>query len=386
MGSSWKTGFAFIIVGYFVGCAPVNFSKVPAAPCGSEGVACVTKCTGPDCINTYSVERRVGQGLVDVLIIDDNSGSMSTEQRAMAAHFPTYFSSLGDLDYRVAITTTDISTAYSTTPANFPNKPGPYNGNGALQDGNLIDFGSAGKYLDRNTPNRDALFFQTIQRPETLACEQSGFTQCPSDDERGIFAANLVLDRTANQFMRPTAHLAIIILSDEDERSLSDPRSDLNSSDAQLRGLYPLETNDLPDTLISKFHTNFPGKTLSVHPIIVRPGDKNCLKTQSSQANFVRGVEGYSYDALQKKVGGTEGSICDSDFSSILTNIATKIQSQVTSLPFSCRPINDQFTVTFDPKPAQDIHVTADFANMVLNVNDPVPALTNIKLEYQCVK
>jgi hypothetical protein len=50
---------------------------------------------------------------VDILIIDDNSYSMEVEQKKMAERFPSFVSALGDLDYQIAVTTTDIDSASS---------------------------------------------------------------------------------------------------------------------------------------------------------------------------------------------------------------------------------------------------------------------------------
>jgi hypothetical protein len=386
MRFSWQFVAAGVVFGYFVGCSPVTFERLPEPPCGSEGISCVQKCTGTACIQSYSVERRVGEGLVDILIVNDNSGSMSKEQEKMADRFPTFIQSLGNLQYRIAMTTTDISSVYSSTPVGIKNGPDQFNGNGALQDGNLIDFASGLKFIDPSTPNRNSLFFNSIRRTETIQCEQSGYQECPSDDERGIFAANLVLDRTANQFMRPMAHLAVIVLADEDERNISDSRSARDDDDRALMAMYPQESYDLPQTFIDRFKSKYPGKTLSVHSIIVKPGDLACMNQQSSQGTFIRGIEGYAYAKLSNLTGGKIGSICAPDFGAQLTDIGYFLQDQVTSLPFSCRPINDDFEVSFDPQPPQAVEVTADFSKMELKIGSALPPLTSVRLTYDCQK
>jgi hypothetical protein len=325
----------------------------------------------------------VGEGLVDILIVDDNSGSMSTEQSKMADRFSTFIQSLGSLNYRIAITTTDVSSNFSSTPANAVN---PVRNNGVLQDGNLIQFSNGAKFIDRNTSNIESVFASAIKRQETLDCEQSGFKNCPSGDERGIFAANLVLERTASEFVRPTAHFAVIFLSDEDERGLSDSRSDQNDGDPILRQMYPLENKDLPETFVSNFATRFPDKTMSAHSIIVNPGDTACRDAQTGQGGnaWVRGVEGYSYAKLSELTGGQVGTICANDYGSQLQDIGYHLQNQVSSMPFQCQPINNQFNIVFTPQPAQAIDVEADFNRMVLEIKGQVPPLTRISLTYDC--
>src|SRR6185436_15414002 len=98
-------------------------------------------------------------------------------------------------------------------------------GYGAFQDGKFLQFtntshqGSGLYVINKNTPNAQDLFQGTIQRSETLACDQSGFSAaaCPSTDERGIYAANLAIKSGQHSFFRQGAHLALVILSDENE-------------------------------------------------------------------------------------------------------------------------------------------------------------------------
>jgi hypothetical protein len=392
MRRSLKFTTVFLTLGYFVACAPVKFDQAPVASCGSDGVACVQSCKGDGCIETFSIERTIGQSMVDILIIDDNSGSMSPDQAKLASRFSTFLNSLSGMDYRIAITTTDISSNYSTTPSGIKNPPSSINGNGALQDGNLITFGNGASYLDASTSSA-ALFNKAIVRQETIDCENSGYKQCPSDDERGIFAANLVLDRTASQFMRPLAPLAIIVLSNEDERSLSDSRSvgvpdpSTADDDRALMSLFTLEKYDLGQTLIERFHSKYPGKTLAVHSLIVKPGDnqgsQSCLAQESNPAKSLRAKEGYSYSALSQQTGGVLGSICDNDYGAQLSKIGDAIQ-KMPPLSFSCRPINDQYTVTYDPQPAVQPRVRVDFTTLQFEVVDQLPALTKVKLTYSC--
>lgn len=393
MRAYWKVGIMSTVFGYFAACSPVQFEKMPDPACGSEGVACVQKCYGTSCIQNYKDVRQVGEGLVDILIVNDNSGSMSPEQQKMGERFPTFLQSLGKLDYHIGMITTDISSTFTSTPAGIKNPRAAKNGNGKFQDGNLLEFAAGVKFLTKATANKENLFLETIKRDETIACENSGYKDeyCPSGDERGIFAANLALDRTGSDapgFLRPTAHLAIIILADEDERGMSDSRSARDSNDRALISMYPLEELDKPATLVSRFRQRFPDKTLSVHSIIIRPGDTNCLNAQTAQNingvvnPFIRGTEGYSYAALSELTGGKIGTICDSDYGVQLADIGSYLQYQVVSFPLACRPINDEFKVTDDL--GNDVNATADFNKMEVVVDDHLPELTKVTLEYTC--
>lgn len=377
MGSTWRYISGAMIFAYFVACAPVQFNGDKADDTGTTSQdICPRVCdaSGNSCVLRCEVNRTAGTGLVDILIVNDNSGSMSSEQRRMGSRFPDFLNSIGSLDYQIAMTTTDVSAS----PGNGPNYINQY---GKLQDGNLIEFSPGLTVLKNTTAGKESLFNNAIQRQETLNCETSGFRVCPSSDERGIFAANLFLDRTAGALFRPTAHFAMIILSDEDERGLSNS----NAINRRQGTMMPLEAYDKPKTFVDKMKTNYPQKTFSVHSLIVRPGDSNCLNAQLSNYDpNIWGYEGFSYKQLSDMTGGTVGTICSDDYGAQLGAISNSIRMQISALPFQCRPIGDQYSVTFTPQPAGTIRTSADFATMQLVVSDPVPPGTKINLTYEC--
>lgn len=381
-----------LVISYFGACAPVKFDTETEK---ADNV--VEYCEGSTCFYEVTEEKTVGEGLVDILIVNDNSGSMSFEQRKMADAFSGFLSSMQNLDYRIAMTTTDISDTRqrvnNVTNLSY-NPAGPYNGYGALQDGKLIDFASNLKFLDRNTPNKQTLFDAAIRRPETAQCENSGFTQCPSGDERGIVAAGLTIKNYAAQFMRPTAHFAVIVLADEDERGVSkyNPCNYATSADRQnceaIKAAYPFTTADEPQAFVNSFRSLFPNKTMSFHTIIVRPGDTACRNAQTGQVAApmpVLGQEGYAYKMVRDIVGGVDGNICASNYTNQLQNIGYTIGDKVTSLPFRCRPVNDQYEVLFSGTPATS-GFSADFNTMTLTVTADLDARAKVTLKYTCAK
>lgn len=390
-----KAVLAILMISYFGACAPVKFDTVPA-----EGDKVVTpRCEGSTCFYDIVEEKTVGEGLVDILIVNDNSGSMSFEQAKMSSAFTGFLNSLETegLNYRIAMTTTDISDTRQriNNVTNMAyNPPGPYNGYGALQDGKLINFASGLKYLDRNTPNKQTLFDVTIKRDETRICEQSGFQQCPSGDERGIVAAGLTMKNYAAQFMRPAAHFAVIVLADEDERGVSkyNPCNYTGSADRQnceaIKAAYPFQAADEPQAFVDSFRSLFPNKTMSFHTIIVRPGDLSCRSAQTGQVAApmpVLGQEGYAYKMVRDLVGGVDGNICASNYTSQLQDIGYTIGDKVTSLPFRCRPIGDKYEVFFSGVRATS-GFSANFETMALTVTADLDALAKVTLKYTCAK
>jgi hypothetical protein len=374
----WKLFMTAAIVMYFIACSPHNFSHIEGPACRGSGVACLVTSTGTE---KYSDVKTVGNGIVDILVIDDNSGSMSTEQNAMGSKFPTFISSLGQIDWRIGVITTDVSgVAGQIQPAKAAN------GNGAFRDGRLLKFSNGASYIDKNTASASSLFNGVIKRNETLTCEQSGYQEssCPSSDERGILAANLFLNGYASGFLRPSAPLAIIVLSDEDVRSGLYAGGSRNTNN-QPYG-YELQTADQPDSLISNFKSLYPNKTLSFHSIVIKNGDSSCLSQQNSQGTNVLGSYGKKYQEASSLTSGVVGSICSADYGNELGQIAYDIQNQVTSMAFVCRPKNDQFTWSASPQPAQTVTATADFDRLVVDFDKPFTPGTKITLEYECDK
>jgi hypothetical protein len=325
---------ALLAVGYYVGCAPVQFSK--DTNCGSN---CVT-------INgkkTYRYSIIPNSGKVDILFVDDNSKSMSPEQSAMAARFSTFLSSLDSrsIDYRIAITTTDVNQAA----------------------GQLLPFSNGKSYLTPGNSANTQMFQNVIQRSETIACD-SGQSVCPSNDERGIYAANLVIRNNPAGFIRSDAHLAIVFLSDEDERS------QVYDQSASFR----LSSDDLPQTLIANVQNIYGGKSVSAHAIIIRPGslngltpeqaadrianvidvngiinssnapanlfnggDSSCLNAQTNQnGSGSTGKYGYLYALAVRMTGGVEGDICANDYGSQLYSIGENIGDQIAEHKLYC--------------------------------------------------
>lgn len=334
----------FLII-FAIGCAPGKFEKTVNTRCSSD--------TG-DC--SFDETIFISGGMVDILFVDDNSGSMSFEQSKMAERFPKLLEKLDErmLNYRIGITTTDMSTAQ--------NLPRPINQNGALQNGRLITYPTGQKFLEPNSPNKHSLFFNTMKRPETLQCEQfinnavaAGMSQtsaeyqqgyydnCPSGDERGVMAAVTAVRYNQDQFIRPEAHLAVVIISDEDERSWG-------NTDPQTS--YVLAADDQPQAMLDIVKQKYGNKTLSVHSVVVKSNDTACLQAQNAQmSGLVKGFYGTVYEALSRATRGVIGSVCESDYGAQMGRIGAAIVDQVEYFTLHCED-PENFEVSFIPTSA----------------------------------
>ena len=356
------------------GCAKVAFEKMPAPDCQGSNVSCI-RANGVDQFD-YTIDAP--RAAADILFVVDNSASMSPVQHEIANRFPSLLSSLDTLDYQIAITTTDISGSQ--------NPPRSINQSGALQDGKLIGFSSGAKFLTRSTPNKESLFSSTIQRQETLTCENYLIYQCPqggcpdynnycpSPDTRAIYAAGMSVDRSESGLFRPNVPLSIVIISNADERAMG----------GRIAGYNQLEQNDQPETLVAKVQQKFSSnKSLSVHSIIIRPGDQSCYDSQRSQGSLLFGWFGEIYAELSQLTNGIVGNICEPDYGLQLGEIGHSVVDQVASVDLPCRPVDDQIQIEMNP--ANNIqYQLLEPSYQKVQFERAVPAGTKIRLKFEC--
>ena len=365
------TNTILIAVGLFMfiwitNCSPVRFSNAPL--------------TCSDC--SYSADGKIqyqyavtpGNTPVDILFVSDNSGSMTANQRSLGTKFPSFFNIVKNFDYRVAVTTTDV-IAKGSIPA---------------RGGSLIGMSDGSSFLTRNSGNAQALFSAAVQRPETVTCDgylathncSSGanacsdyYNYCPNDDSRGIYAANLVVNNNPAGFLRPSAPLHVVILSNADERVLG--------------GNYPpwpLESLDQPSTLVSNVQSTYGGaKPLKVHTLIIQPGDGGCLNAQVDNSLRTFGQYGPVYASLSDMTGGIKGSICASDYSAQLSQIANMVQvTLLQNIPLRCKTASNELSYTVSPANPSLVGVL-DSTGMTLNFNQPISSTTTVTLTYKCI-
>ena len=396
--SNWSRLLMTLLgVSLYIGCSGVKFSSKPSSSCKDfntqfgEGTCVITE------QGTQAFDYNVRVGEVDLLFVTDNSGSMYLEQEQMASRFPGFLDSIFDLDYQIAIITTDISAS----PDNGPDK---YNGQGALQDGKFITFPRSGTTVLRNEDQSASLhgqnildFQETVARPESDACDDDpNFEKCPSGDERGIYAVNMALDRAENaSFFRPSGHLAIVILSDEDERSVGGKNPSEGGENSTRGKRFPLEDYDRPETLVDKTAAQLGAtKTVSVHSIIIKPGDTSCKAEQDAQGNqWTYGEYGDVYERLSnpsndlqargRLMPGVTGTICSKNYTKELGDIKNKINQNISEIQLPCTPVLDTVDVTYAPLTSFEVTFDVDVNNRV-TFNPALPAGTTVNLKYEC--
>lgn len=287
------------------------------------------------------------QNQVDILLVFDDSGSMAQDNKKLASRMGGFVSDLekSGIDYRMCTTTTDIS----------------------YHNGRPIKWvGTNSHIFDKNTPNKQTVF------NDTIAWIGSGW----SNDEQGIKAMNLsIADNPNSGCYRPDAALAVILISDENERSVG---GNYSWSSAQYK---PLTTQNYPDTLINLVKSTFNRtgftKKFVVNSIIVKPGDTTCEAQQDAQGS--PSFFGTLYKELSDKTGGYVGSICDADYSSNLKYFKDAIFNTMDKIQLQCVPLGTP-VVTISPNMA----TTITLQGSQLIFNPVLPQNTQVTVEYYC--
>lgn len=330
-----------LVFGVVIACSPTKFkpTDVTESICDSS----VTNCVVEQGFTNITQNFEVGAGKVDILFVSDNSASMSPVQLKLKDDFSGFIQNLDSkkIDYRVAVTTTDLSSVNSKK---------------------LIAMGNGKSYLSNSDSNRTSLFYSAILRNETLVCENFIFgmfntfglnfqsqsqygtqysTKCPSPDTRGVYTSYLVVSENADSFMRADANLNVIVISNDDVR----------------QGKLALETNDKAETFTAMMQQLYPTKYWDYNSIIVK--DETCKSQQvlknaqgqviSNQSGpAVIGGIGYEYAGLSNSAAknidnnprprGQILNICEGNFASHFRNMATQISEEARMINLKCSP------------------------------------------------
>lgn len=355
-------------------------SSVPATTSSSPSDPPSPRPSGPSLIrfsNTYNM------GIVDIIFVIDNSRSMHVEQTNIANQFDQFLDNIRYLDYRIAMMTVDISDS-------------PNNRDRTYQDGHFIEFTRGQKYLsnaDRSSAQHNEnirLFKSAVQRPESIECVEAGkANECP-DDERAICALNKSLDISSQRdFFRKTSHLMVIILSDEDERSSEEYRRQqwqLNRVDYRLTGCD--DSRNFYSRVAQRIglHTG-----ISVHAIIIPPGDERCLQEQDDELG--KGYYGELYERFAEPSGSvlrefpyiTPGqvlSICDRSFGSQLGRLSDYLQEPL-PITLPCEPYRVQNVRLVDGGSSEDVRYELNGKNLTI-LEDQVSLSSRVRVDIFC--
>ncbi len=274
------------------------------------------------------VNNVVMNNKLDILFVVDNSGSMSENQNNLANNFNSFitgFSSLG-YDYKIAVTVTD---AWRHLYVNQSYKQGYV------------------KFKDGLGANHSGLFVLTpdtvypAQYPNLISAFNLHIKQGTngSGDERALQSFTEALESNYNSgFIRSDAHLAIIIVSDEEDFSWngSSSKQNANNGAGDYTNLYSIQ--HFLDKLVSYKGTS--PDIFSVSAIGIIPGDSACLAANGSIAKYMARVK-----SVVDATNGVMGSICDTSFASTLDAIQDNIGTLSTQFFLSRHPVIESIVV-----------------------------------------
>ncbi len=348
-------------------CSPVAFTSGDSSctvsnPCsvGINGNSEVTQSV------TFTNSNRV-----DVLVVVDNSNSFAVSDQSLGSPLNGFISGLNSssLDWQIGVTTTDVcpqSDASSNLCA-----PGDQGTQGLLVGPSISQtplsttYQTGTQYIVKPGVSAQTEFDSLVVRDDSF----SGANGYPSGDSRAIFAANLAIDQAKSGnsgFFRDNSNLAVVIISDEDERSVGG----LIPSNP---GYAPLSSYDLPQTLMNKVATVWGGnKSLLVNTIIINPGDTTCFNYEQANDPLKSSQYGNIYAELSGATNGIQGSICAPSYKAMLSNITGAIgEIPLTNTVTLNYVPNATPTITFNPTSNAVNYVWTPGTNQVVFTTRP---------------
>lgn len=224
---------------------------------------------GTDISETFNVRQL---GLVDIVVVVDNSGSMREEQTNLSTRLSPLLSGIGDSDWRLVVVSTDQRNSYLRGP------------------------------LSKHNANYESVFSNYITNAGLYG---SGVERPIS----GAVAALKWRPLLGGSWLRPNSTLAIVVLTDEDDCHID------NEIGYDSRCLN--ETNDSLSQLANIRNLGIDARVYGLfwHPSQSQGQCPSALKQATNLADLVQ------------RTGGLWGSICDGNYSTSLSRISQDISS-----------------------------------------------------------
>ncbi len=249
----------------------------------------------------------------DILFVIDNSISMEEEQKEMGRRISKFFSKVKDLDWKVAIATTDPYWLHPGT-----GLPTSY------ADGALLRFPNGSYWLDSNLSLVEAefQFSKTIQRDERGNGHERGIRNTYRSVQRSLTPGDSPENQRLNDFFRDKASFSVVLISDENETTR-------NVVDALL----PEQHMSVGSNLVEYIRQVWgPQKKFQFNSVIVRPGDANCLGEYEQY--------GTAYANLSNMTGGEIEDICAPDYTGALRKIGAGVVNLQKVYTLKCEPVD----------------------------------------------
>ena len=297
----------------------------------------------PPAIDATQVDLlRQADGIVDILWVIDNSGSMANQRKVLVNNFDRFLLELLTLkvDWQMGVV--------STNPPDLAKLRGTV------------------KVISTTTPDPKAVFTaNTAFGPSRIRWEQ-GLRQA----ELALTGANVIPGGPNDGFLRPKAALAIIAVANDDDGSYG-------TTDYYARSFRSLKGKG-NEGLVS--FSTIAGTTPSG---CTPPGEENYFGSLAKPA--------FRFAAVATKTGGVVGSICDASFENTLVQIAEALNTLRRVFPLTLVPLLSTLTVTINGVviPHDAINgwdYRADTNSIVFLGNYIPPPAAMIRVEYAFTK
>lgn len=244
-------------------------------------------------------DLKQSDGVVDILWVVDDSGSMTNERRTLVGNFDRFVQELLNLGVDFQMGVTSIVAA----------------------DGGRLR--GTTKIITKTTPNARQVF----EANTTFGESRSRWEQGLRMTQLGLTSPNIDPGQPNETFLRPQAALAVIVVSNEDDSSFG--TTDYYSR--VFRGLKGKGNENLVSFSII-------GGTIPNG--CVPPGETGLYGSTANPS--VR------YAEVATKTGGIIGSICDASFETTLIRIAQALNTLKRVFPLTLVPIATSISVTVD--------------------------------------
>lgn len=281
-------------------------------------------------------------GVVDILWVIDDSGSMANQRKTLNTNFSRFFQELVTLnvDFQMGVTSTNQA------------------------DGGKLR--GTTKIIKNLTVDAAKIFEQNTTFPASRARWEMGLRMA----QLAVSGANVAPGGPNDGFLRPSAALAIIVVSDEDDSSFG-------PTDAYVRA-YKAAKGPGNETLVT-----FSSIAGSVPTGCTPPNEAQYFGSFADPA--------FRYAAVATKTGGVVGSICDASFENTLVQIAQALNTLKRVFPLTLKPVGGSLTVSVNGTVIPENPVTgwqyrADTNSVVFLGTYVPPPRAVVRLEYAFVK
>jgi hypothetical protein len=363
---------------------------------------------------------------VDVLWVVDDSGSMAWAQNQLKNRFQSFAQKLKDtrIDFQVGVTSVDVCKVNEATGSPVADALCP--DASYISDGVKVGSSYVGPLsgtlksdpISKQTILRDTTdFVSAFQRTALLGTNGSAF-------EHGLWAAKLAVEKALTPggsnsgFIRPSASLSVVVLSDEEDDSVQmwcedgygrtslTPSGEKDLSLCKDGGLSPfLDAFGVPPFALMK---NSKGKPYTTHKYtadqFVSWAGSSAVKgsgnvrvsaitgLRGSDGNIDCGLtsggpeeSGTNYIKAAQLTGGAVENICSSNWSNVLANIGQNTVELATrvSLPQGKIPFGGQVEVRVDGVLLASSEYSYDVALHAVVFKTPPPMGSVVEVSFR---